>query len=119
MKRDMDKVRGVLLAIEELDRPLYLTHGTPAIGGTEGGREMIEYLTLLVSAGFLDKGQHSTYRMTWEGQVFLDKVRDPEIWQKTKEGAGKLGSWSVKLLGDIATGFIRAKAAELGVPGLP
>lgn len=118
MKRDMDKIRSVLLAFEELDKPFYLAYGSEPIGGLTGGLEMVEYLKLLESAGFLEKGQHSTYRMTWEGHEFLDKVRDPEIWRKTKDGAGKLGSWSVKLLGDIATGFIRAKAAELGVPGL-
>lgn len=118
MKRDMDKVRSVLLAIEELDRPFYLTHGSSPIGGTEGGLEMVEYLRLLESGGYLDKGQHATYRLTWEGHEFLDKVRDPEIWRKTKEGAGKVGSWSVKLLADMATGFIRAKATELGLPGM-
>ncbi|MBD2841317.1 DUF2513 domain-containing protein [Erythrobacter rubeus] len=54
--------------------------------------------------------------MTWEGHEFLDKVRDPEIWRKTKKGASELNSWGVKLIGEMATGYIRAKATELGIP---
>jgi hypothetical protein len=40
----MEKVRGVLLAIQELDRPFYLIHGTPGIGRAQDGPKMIEYL---------------------------------------------------------------------------
>ena len=116
MKRDMDKVRGAMLALEANDGPFMMTMDTPALGGTDDGRETVEYILMLYSAGFLDSSQRSAYRISWAGHEFLDSVRDPEIWQKTKEGVGKLGSWSMKLLGDLAIGFARAKAQQLGLP---
>ncbi len=116
MRRDMDKVRSVMLALEADDSPFMMTMDTPAIGDTEDGRETVEYIVMLHSAGFLESSQRSVYRISWTGHEFLDSVRDPEIWQKTKEGASKVGSWSMKLLGDLAVGFARAKAQQLGLP---
>lgn len=116
MKRDMDKVRSVMLALEAHDGPFLMTMDTPALGDTRDGQEAVEYILMLHSAGFLETSQRSVYRISWAGHEFLDSVRDPEIWRKTKEGAGKLGSWSMKLLGDLAIGFARAKAQQLGLP---
>lgn len=116
MKRDMEKVRSVLLAIEAMDRPFFVSTNPGSFGGTEGSLETVEYFKLLHSAGFLESSQRSVYRLSWAGHEFLDSVRDPEIWRKTKEGAGKVGSWSVKLLAEMASGFIRMKAVELGLP---
>ena len=56
------------------------------------------------------------WRITWAGHEFLDTVRDPEIWRKTKNGADQLGSWTIKILADMASGYVRAKAQELGLP---
>jgi len=116
MKRDMDKVRSVMLALEAEGGPFIMTMDTPALGETDDGQEAIEYILLLHSAGFLESSQRSVYRISWAGHEFLDSVRDHEIWRKTKEGAGKVGSWSMKLLGDLAIGFARAKAQQLGLP---
>lgn len=119
MKRNMDKVRGVMLALEAEPGPFVMTYDTPAMGGTENGAETVEYITMLHSAGFLESNQRSVYRVSWAGHEFLDSVRDPEIWKKTKSGAEKIGSWSVKLLGEMASGYLRAKAVELGLPLAP
>lgn len=116
MKRDMEKVRSVLLALEEKKTPYLLMVKPECLGGIENSAEMVEYILLLKSGGLLEEEPRSTYRITWKGHEFIDSVRDPEIWRKTKEGATKVGSWSVKLLADMASGFIRLKAAELGLP---
>lgn len=116
MKRDMDKVRSVMLALEAHNGPLMVTMKTPTLGDTDDGQETIEYILMLHSAGFLESSQRSVYRITWAGHEFLDSVRDPEIWKKAKEGASKIGSWSMKLLGELAIGFARAKAHQLGLP---
>lgn len=116
MKRDMDKVRGVLLALEAHNGPFLMHLKTPTLGGTEDGRETVEYILMLHSAGFLESSQRSVYRLSWAGHEFLDSVRDPEIWRQTKEGAGKVGAWSMKLLGELAVGFAKSKATQLGLP---
>lgn len=113
----MEKVRGVMLALEALERPYHLSINPPSLGGTAGPQETVDYILMLHSAGFLEKSpKTSTYRLSWAGHEFLESVRDPEIWRKTKDGANKLGSWSVGILAEIAKGFIRAKAAALGLP---
>jgi len=112
----MDKVRSVMLALEANGDPFMMTMDTAALGDTDDGQEAIEYLLMLHSAGFLESSQRSVYRISWAGHEFLDSVRDPEIWRETKEGAGKVGSWSMKLLSDLAIGFARAKAQQLGLP---
>ena len=76
----------------------------------------LAHLAMLKSGGFVDEPQRGLVRITWEGHEFLDKVRDPEIWKKTKDGASRLNSWGVKLVGELASGYIRAKATELGLP---
>lgn len=112
----MDKVRGVMLALEAADSPFVMLMNGTALGGTEDWRETVEYIVLLHSAGFLESAQRSTYRISWAGHEFLESVRDPEIWRKTKDGARKVGSGSIKLLGELAFGFARAKAQDLGLP---
>ena len=114
MKRDMDLVREMLLwFVEHPDRLIILNEFKIFRGDHE---LTLAHLAMLQSAGFVEEASKNCWRMTWEGYEFLDKVRDPEIWRKTKEGASKLNSWSVKLIGELATGFIKAKAIELGLP---
>jgi len=124
MKRDMDLVRTILLAIE--DQPGPAVAGYLEIPGVELG-PLTHHLHLLMDAGYVHayeaRDASTDYgfllqeaSLTWAGHEFLDSVRDPEIWQKTKVGASKVGSWSVSLLGELAKGYIRQKAAELGLP---
>ena len=40
--------------------------------------------------------------LSWEGCEFLDTVRSPEVWRRTKEAAGKVGGVSIAVLADIA-----------------
>ena len=51
--------------------------------------------------------------LTWQGHEFLDTVRDPEIWRKTKERAGSVASVGVSFIWEIAKAELKAK---LGLP---
>lgn len=122
MKRDMDLVRSILLAFENDGSR---RHGKTILAELADDDQINMHLDLLEDAGFLEakvfrpvKGGvsiHSGWRVTWEGHEFIEKIRDPEIWKKTKAGASKVGSWSIKLMSDIASGIIKAKAAEMGI----
>jgi len=120
MKRDMDLIREILIHIEELDQATL--HSAPELEG-HSNQEVIEHLRLLIDANFItaiDAGtmsgpEYINIKMTWAGHDFANLIRDPEIWKKTKAGALKLGSWSVRLLAEIAAGFVKMKAAELGL----
>jgi hypothetical protein len=47
-----------------------------------------------------------------EGCDFLDSVRDPEIWRKTKAGALASGGFTLGLMADLAKGFLRKQIME-------
>lgn len=121
MKRDMDLVRDILLAIEaapkNLDRDLQLEgHDAELVSG---------HVKLLKQAGYIEEpftrfagGVKFSYglALTWEGHEFLETIRDPQIWKLTKSGANKVGSWSLSLVAELAKGAIRQKAVEMGLP---
>ncbi|WP_167804211.1 DUF2513 domain-containing protein [Limosilactobacillus fermentum] len=46
------------------------------------------------------------YSITWKGHEFLDNIRDPEVWGKTKSITGKFASVSVSLVSNIASQVI-------------
>ena len=85
---------------------------------------MIDYhLVMLRDAGLVESpgsqpaGYGITFRkLTWEGYDFLDTVRDPEVWKRTKEGASKMGGWTFGLLKDLGTAYLKHVAKErLGI----
>ncbi len=122
MQRDMDLVRALLLKLEGLEQGasgIYVyEYQELAVDGYS--LEQVRYhLDLLREARLVDQGgsgamnQFMFRRLTWAGHDFVDSVRDEEVWQKTRRGALSAGGWSVELIGDLAKGFIRKKAAEL------
>ncbi|WP_250537426.1 DUF2513 domain-containing protein [Caballeronia sp. AZ10_KS36] len=50
--------------------------------------------------------------VSWAGHDFIESVRDPEVWAKTKAGALSAGGFTVQLLADLAKGFIRKQIEE-------
>ena len=108
MKRDLDLIRKLLVFFEE--RP----HGGPIeIPPIDGYSEMeIQYhLLLLHEAGFLrcERIRSSTdpdrvirvipFYLTWEGQEFLQSIKDDTVWRKAKEKVVKpLASWTIVIL---------------------
>ena len=93
MKRDMDLVREILLAVEDNENGFKGRHG-PGIPGYNP--ETIAYhVEIMEEAGLLDARIDrvmgspvpiiSLRRMTWAGHEFLDAVRGDSWWQKVKE----------------------------------
>lgn len=83
--------------------------------------EVVEHLFMLAEAGLIE-GRNASHlqgraflvqRMTWWGYEFLDGIRDPAIWAETKEGAKRVGSFSLEVVADIAKGIIKKKIADL------
>lgn len=117
MQRDMDLIRELLLRLDamrirageahflEISKPqLYLPGDDP---------DKIYYnMKLVADAGFLALTPtqpgigFGITGLTWDGHEFLDTIRDPEVWRKTKEGASKAGGFTVSLLADLAKGLI-------------
>lgn len=118
MKRDMDLIRLILLKIEEdyVSTALYNIE----IDGYD--KETIAYhCKILHEAGFVSNygsqyADNALYSfgvgsLTWEGNEFLDKIRDDSFWGKTKDAIKKKGLPLVlDTVKTVATAFITAAA---------
>ena len=123
MKRDMDLVRTILLRVEaDAKFDGMLNPASAADLGIEGhsDHEIAYNCAQLVEAGFLTgntrmatQGTVIIGKLTWQGHEFLDAVRDPDIWRKTKERAKTVTTVGIGFLWEIAKAEIKAK---LGLP---
>jgi hypothetical protein len=127
MKRDMDLIRTLLLKLE--DYPLKagnivtipFDHDVLKVIGYNS--DQIHYnLSQIYQSGFVDNGKNNqksigvsgiTFRgLTPSGHDFLDSVRDPDIWEKTKEGTQKVGGFTLDILASCAKGLITKQIEE-------
>ena len=120
MQRNMDLVRDLLLRLEALpirigEAYMLTVTGPPLVLADEDANEISYNMQLLADAGFLDLTRSQPALgfcikgLTWQGHDFLDSVRDPEIWRRTKEGAQRAGGFTVGLLGELAKGLIKTQ----------
>lgn len=125
MKRDLDLIRSLLLRLEEVQKRPLTTHTLPfghASLAVEGhtADEIGHALELMVDAGFLEVqgsgfaggGSILFHRLTWQGCEYLDDVRDPEVWRRTKEGASKVGGASLSFAWEMAKAYGKQVAKE-------
>jgi DNA-binding transcriptional ArsR family regulator len=124
VKRDMDLIRELLLKLESLGMRagdiVVVSRGDPDVALDGYSADQIDYhLSLLRERGLIEcpgdapiSGGITFRRLTWEGHDFLDAVRDPDIWRKTKRGAEAAGSFTFDLVKDLAKGFVKTKIEE-------
>lgn len=121
MKRDLDLVRTIMLAVEESPKPQYPDVSTP-----EGyDEETFEYhVGLLGQAGLLETRDTSTlggvsYRiksLTWKGHEFLDAVRQDTVWEKTKSSLGaQITSVGLEVIKGVANNLVVQQLKGMGV----
>jgi Hypothetical protein (DUF2513) len=124
MQRDMDLARQLLLHIESDDQ--YNGSGYGPVDPEELNKKqpseiVLYHMKLLADAGFVDvvdwlaDGRPMIRGLTWKGHEFLDTVRDPQIWDKTKRAAKKAGGSTLELLADIAKALIKAELRKIGL----
>lgn len=118
MKRDMDIVREILLAIESSNQnPMDVLD----LNLPNRNRQLVSYhVHILEEAGlidainFSDDSEHD-YRpqsLTWQGHEYLEVIRDLDVWTKTKEQMEAAGGFSLDLVKALAKGFIKKKIED-------
>ena len=117
----MDLIRTLLLWIESdprFDGTCQVQPNHPSELGIpdHSYAEVAYHLNHLIEGGYV-KGSHTMQmpfvaQLTWSGHDFLDSVRDPEIWAKTKKGAEAGKGFTVDLLRDLAKGFVKKKIED-------
>lgn len=96
MERDMDLARIILLTLAESDKPI--DAGDPIFKGYP--RSLVGYhFQILNEACLIVANVHgadnnpyyfaTASRLTWEGNDFLDAIRDESIWKKVCSAIGK------------------------------
>jgi len=118
MKRNMDLIRELLLKLEGMPiAPGAVMHlrsydDEMKMSGYEDA-EVEYHLNLIVEAGLIDTGglramEGIGFRaLTWAGHDFVDSIRNPEVWAKTKQGALAAGGFTMDLLKDLAKGLLK------------
>jgi hypothetical protein len=116
MKRDMELVRELLLKIEAATVKPSWRALAPQGDETEIQR-VIGHIRLLDEGGLI-KGTKSIHdgsdipeniELTWKGHEFLDDVRDPVVWGKTKERAKAVASVGLDFVWEIAKAEIKTR----------
>ena len=113
MKRDMDLVRKILLAIEESE-----TGYAPRDLGIEGyTEEQTGYHIYIMKEGGLVNGIEIecddesgptavATSMTWAGQEFLDAARQSERWNEAKSLLDKVGGAALSVWQTVLTKLV-------------
>lgn len=118
MKRDMDLVRKILLKIEEeyVSTAIYNLSIDGYDMATVAYHCKILHETGLISDYGAQYGDNEIYAfcvgaLTWEGNDYLDKVRDDSVWKKTKDVIVEKGLPMVfDTIKTISSAFITATA---------
>lgn len=124
MRRDMDLIRDLMLALEALPESPggvhQLTPGEGVLASDAYGKDTVAYHLQLIEEAKLIQTFEASYggevlfnRLSWAGHDFVDSVRSPEVWAKTKKGAEAAGGFTVDLLKDLAKGFIKKQLEDL------
>lgn len=118
MERSPDLIRDILLVIEQAPAGTKLNGAELTFEGFSPV-EVSEHLCLLEEAGLIKAvisrslGAASPRlviidRLTWEGHDFLDSVRSPAVWKKTRAAVlDKGGAFTFELLKEVALHFAR------------
>jgi hypothetical protein len=125
MRRNLGLIRELLLKLEPLSGPhaWRLIHPTdPAVQVEGHTTDEIEYhLQMLVEHGLIEEPRSGPMegvmfkKLTWEGHDYLDAVRDPKVWSKTKAAAERVGSWTFEIVKELAKQYIKSELAKIGI----
>jgi hypothetical protein len=101
MKRDMELIRELLLAIEAKDSNTFFAASELELKTEREKQEVYYNLQLMTDANLLEANMAKSMqgiedvvikRMTWEGHEFLDNARNESIWKAAKETITQKGS---------------------------
>lgn len=121
MRRDIDLVRHILLAVEDADRPV---KARELVGEDRTFPEVVYHIELLRAHGLVDadvtrmRGATSAVvkGLTWEGCDYLDAMRDDRVWERAKVAvAAAVGTTTLAVFKEACVQAARVMiAAQLG-----
>lgn len=120
MKRDLDLIREIMLVLEdkmEYGKNFQSEQLLEEMQNKTLTAEKLAYhLGLLVESDFIKAKKYNSYSnepiylintITFQGQDFIDIIRQDTTWNKIKEKAYSIGSFSLSLLVDIGKEYLK------------
>lgn len=102
MKRDMEVIRKIILAVKSSEEQVQSVEGVPD--------DKFNYHTMLLKEAGLIKGTVSASKnqniipnialitdLTWDGHDFADSIGDDTVWNTAKGRIQEVGSWTFDL----------------------
>jgi len=129
VKRDLDLIRELLLRLEAMPlqpgQVIFLYPGNFSIDDHAWDEikyhfALLEEAKLITNLGkWSGRGDLSFSRLTSAGHDYVDTIRDPKIWAKTKKGLESVGGWTLELVGRLAKGLVDKQIERLTGVKLP
>ena len=123
MKRDMDLIRALMFKLEDLPMQygehVHIQPTDPRIHVEGYATDGIAYhLTLIEQAGFIEQTRGPAIGImfsgiSWESHDFIDSVRSPDVWEKTKKAAAAVGGFTVEILVASAKTYLQQRVTGL------
>jgi len=115
MKRDMDLVRKLLLALEERQASESSLRTLPGVDDAT----VWYHLRIMKEAGLIEAAVSTSkqagyvprvtaYWLTWDGHEFLDATREESMWNRVKQAGKDAGAFSFRTLRDTAIALATA-----------
>ena len=100
MERDYDFLRELLFKVEEAE------NGFPYVRTMGEDSKKLDHLRLLCDQGYICEENTDVYRLTSQGHDYIEAIRDPGIWKKTKDAVAKKGEQvTLEIIKIIAIGL--------------
>ncbi|UWQ42049.1 DUF2513 domain-containing protein [Leisingera aquaemixtae] len=114
MKRNDDLLREMLFEFEA-DQSGVL-HFRKFLSMPQEQIERNHHVSLLSDAGLVTKVSETGFRLTNMGHDYIEAIRSDTVWQKTKDGAAKVGGMTLGMMRDLAFAYLKQEASEkLGI----
>ena len=121
MKRELDLIREILLAIEAYE-PSSMIELQSISPKDFSGTELLNshHIRLLIDEGLINAAGcptmqrvYSVHGLTMKGHDFLDSIRDQTIWDATKKRINNIGGWTMDIVLAVAKEEIKKRLGGL------
>lgn len=117
MKRDLDKIRDIMLYLEENLKPYSYVDASEInlyeIENNDSFLCLVEHINLLEEDNYIEVkgktfgGNCSIFRITSKGHDFIDTFRNDTIWNKVKEKTIIAGGYTLSFLVEAGVEYIK------------
>lgn len=119
MKRDLDLIRDILLRIEAMPPEQVDLSSKQLLDLCPNEAKLALHIRLLLESHFIEISYHASLeqnkdiyfitRITMSGYDYLDTIRNPKIWEATKDKIKSIGDTiSLEIVKDVAVSIARS-----------